>query len=107
MIKEDEMLTSLDIDGILEASIDDLVKVLKVNKTPFIGYDRQQNIAIAKVCEAMFRIGFIKGFKRGKSVGSHQAYDYFILKDHYTDVIELGWDDYCPLCGSLIGYEED
>lgn len=70
--------TSIDIDDIVKSSIDDIAKILKVKSKLYIGYDNKQNVAIAKVCAAISRIAYKKGYKRGKSVGSHQAYNHFL-----------------------------
>ena len=78
---------SVDIDDIVKSSIDDLVKVLKVKNKLYIGYDNKQNVAIAKICAAMNQIGYEKGYKRGKSVGSHQAYNYFLKQGRWEDKI--------------------
>lgn len=70
-------LTSIDIDDIVNSNIDDLVEILKLNSTIYIGNNKTQNIAIAKICAAISRIAYKKGYKKGKSVGSHNAYRYF------------------------------
>lgn len=77
--------TSIDIDDIVKSSIDDLVKILKVKSKLYIGYDNKQNVAIAKICTAMNQIVYEKGYKRGKSVGSHQAYNHFVKHGHWEE----------------------
>lgn len=79
--------TSIDIDDIVKSSIDDLAKILKVKSKLYIGYDNKQNVAIAKICTAMNQIVYEKGYKRGKSVGSHQAYNHFLKQGHWEDEI--------------------
>ena len=111
--------TSIDIDDIVKSSIDDLAKILKVKSKLYIGYDNKQNVAIAKVCAAISRIAYKKGYKRGKSVGNHQAYNHFLKQGHwenkipYDDVkhgywIDTGRADYylnkeyrCSCCNSV------
>ena len=83
--------TSIDIDDIVKSSIDDLAKILKVKSKLYIGYDNKQNIAIAKICTAMNQIVYEKGYKRGKSVGSHQAYNHFLKHGHWED--KIPYDD--------------
>ena len=83
--------TSIDIDDIVKSSIDDLAKILKVKSKLYIGYDKKQNVAIAKICTATSEIGYKKGYKRGKSVGSHQAYNYFLKHGHWED--KIPYDD--------------
>lgn len=79
--------TSINIDDIVKSSIDDLAKILKVKSKLYIGYDKKQNVAIAKICTATSQIGYKKGYKRGKSVGSHQAYNHFLKHGHWEDKI--------------------
>ena len=83
--------TSIDIDDIVKSSIDDLAKILKVKSKLYIGYDKKQNVAIAKICTATSQIGYKKGYKRGKSVGSHQAYNHFLKHGHWED--KIPYDD--------------
>lgn len=83
--------TSIDIDDIVKSSIDDLAKILKVKSKLYIGYDNKQNVAIAKICTATSEIGYKKGYKRGKSVGSHQAYNHFLKHGHWED--KIPYDD--------------
>lgn len=82
---------SIDIDDIVKSSIDDLVKVLKRKVTLYIGYDNKQNVAITKICTAMNQIGYAKGLKKGKSIGSHQAYNHFLKQAHWED--KIPYDD--------------
>ena len=92
------MLTSIDIDEIAKSGIDDLVEILKTTDKIYIGYDNKQNMAIANICTAMNQIGYKKGYKRGKSVGSHSAYGCFV-KNNEKIKKALEWDK--------LGYDEE
>ena len=53
-----------------------------------------------------YRQGYAKGLKKGISIGSHQAYDYFIRKERWVDSYDLSGDFWCPLCGQEVGDED-
>lgn len=53
-----------------------------------------------------YEAGYKAGLKKGKSIGSHQAYDYFIRKEHWTDAYDLSGEVWCPMCGHDLGGED-
>lgn len=85
-------------EQILLASVEDVKRFIKEHNA--LHTDPVTN----KVAKAMELIGYEKGFKRGKSVGSHQAYNHAVIQAYWEFAFEEDGEYYfeCSNCGLLL-----
>ena len=106
-------------DEILALNIDELIKRFKeLGCWTYRSGDPDKAIVVSMIAQAVEKIAYAKGVKRGKSIGSHAAYGHFlkhgrwiVVKDMVSHIqcSECGDDicwvntkrpKYCPSCGS-------
>lgn len=109
-------------DEILALNVDELIKRFKeLGCWTYRSSDPDKVIVVSMIAQAVEKIAYAKGVKRGKSIGSHAAYGRFLkhgrwIQSSGTEYLEVscsecgykvnyfwsGWQDalYCPHCGA-------
>ena len=87
-------------DEILALNVDELIKRFKeLGCWTYRSSDLDKLIVVSMIAQAVEKIAYAKGVKRGKSIGSHAAYKYFLKQGHWEDEVNYIINDgrYCEV----------
>lgn len=95
-------------DEILALNIDELIKRFKeLGCWTYRSGDPDKAIVVSMIAQAVEKIAYAKGVKRGKSIGSHAAYGHFLK--HGRWIFKGNGNADCSCCGyrSSRVYDDD
>ena len=103
----------MDDDEILAMDLDELIKRFKeLGCWTYRSSNIDKVMVVTMIAQAVEKIAYAKGFKCGKSIGSHAAYSHFLKHGHWEDEIniynEAKHGRWCQMAGqyehNLTGY---
>ena len=93
-------------DEILALNIDELIKRFKeLGCWTYRSGDPDKAIVVSMIAQAVEKIAYAKGVKRGKSIGSHAAYGHFLKHGRWIQAGQPNENSEtlyrCSVCGYL------